>query len=394
MRIGFVCLTARRARRTLRSVSPVAVKSKSIYLIAGDDEFSIKEAAGKLAGKLAPKQAGEFGLEIIDGAALNQDEALKILARLNEAINTVGFFGGEKLVWLKSTNLLSDEPVTRSEAVKEALGELADRLKRGLPDDVTLLISAIGCDRRKSLYKLMEKQAEVRFFAAPDEGKDAGDEEIASFIQQKTRQEGKTMLPEAFEAFRKMVAPDLREMAGELEKLFLYVGKRPQITVADVRAICSTSRTAEIWDLTDALGARNLPAATAALENLLASGEAPIGIVMLLAGQFRLMLLARDLMERNLVSVRDGAGAGFEFVKAFERLPENYTTHFPRTKAGALPNAWRLHRCALAAKNFSVDELVRAMDLLLRANLQLVSTQLDARLVLEEALAKIARKSD
>jgi DNA polymerase III delta subunit len=51
-----------------------------------------------------------------------------------------------------------------------------------------------------------------------------------------------------------------------------------------------------------------------------------------------------------------------------------------------------LYRCALAARNFSTAELIGAMDLLLEANRQLVSTQLDARLVLGEAVAKIARK--
>src|SRR5208282_5253361 len=49
-----------------------ATKTKSIYLIGGADEFSIKETAAKLADKLAPKKAGEFGLEIIEGSATNQ----------------------------------------------------------------------------------------------------------------------------------------------------------------------------------------------------------------------------------------------------------------------------------------------------------------------------------
>ena len=83
--------------------------SKSIYLLAGTDQFSVKAAAVQLADKLAPKSAGEFGSETIDGTAGNQDEALKVLARLHEALNTVGFFGAAKLVWLKSTNLLADD---------------------------------------------------------------------------------------------------------------------------------------------------------------------------------------------------------------------------------------------------------------------------------------------
>ena len=370
-----------------------ATKTKSIYLIGGADEFSIKETAAKLAEKLAPKKAGEFGLEIIEGAVSNQDEALKILSRVREALNTVGLFGGgDKLVWLKSTELLADNPTTRTEAVKDSLAKLGDLLKGGLGEGVVLLISAIGCDRRKSLYKTLEKIGEVQFFEALEEGKGDADEDIEAFIRAKLRADAKTMNPEAIQTFRDLVAPSLREIANELEKLITYVGKRNEILPGDVRAICSASRQAVIWELTDALGARRTAQAIAALENLLDSGDQPIGILMMLVAQFRLMLRARDLMQRKLITARDGQGGNFEFVKAFERLPERATAHFPRTKEGALPNAWRLYRCALAAKNFSTKELIRAMDLLLEANRQLVTTQLDDRLVLEEAIAKIARK--
>jgi DNA polymerase-3 subunit delta len=355
-----------------------AAKTKSIYLIGGADEFSIKETAAKLADKLAPKKAGEFGLEIIEGSASNQDEALKVLSRLREALNTVGLFGGgDKLVWLKNTDLLADSPTTRTETVKDALAELADLLKAGLGDGVTLLISAIG---------------EVQFFEALEEGKGDADEDIEAFIQSKSHADGKTMTAEAVHVFRELVSPNLREIANELEKLFTYVGKRTAITKEDVRAICSASRQAVIWELTDALGARRTSQAITALENLLDAGEKPIGVLMMLVGQFRLMLLARDLMQRKLITARDGQGGNFEFVKAFERLPEQTTAHFPRTKEGALPNAWRLYRCALAAKNFTTSELIRAMDLLLEANHQLVSTQLDDRLVLEETVARIGMK--
>ena len=320
-----------------------------------------------------------------------QDEALKIFRRLNEALNTVGFFSAAKLVWLKNTNLLADDKAVSAEAVKEALDEFSDQLKRGLPDGVTLLISAIGIDRRRTAYKTLEKAATVQVLDAPDESKQAGDEEIADFIQRKLRAEGKTMVAAAFETFRGLVAPDLREIANELEKLSIYVGNRKEISTADVRAICSVSRQAVIWELTDALGARRLPQAIRAVEKLLGGGEQPIGIVMMLVGQLRLMLLARDLMERKLISVREGAGSNVEFVRAFERLSVGVTAHFPRTKDGMLPNAWRLYRCAVAAKNFSKTELIGALDTLLEANRLLVTTQLDARLVLEETVTKIAR---
>ncbi|MEI8064396.1 MAG: DNA polymerase III subunit delta, partial [Verrucomicrobiota bacterium] len=349
-------------------------------------------AAVKLAEKLAPKSAGEFGVEIIDGTAGNQDEALKIFARLHEALNTVGFFGATKLVWLKSTNLLADDKAVVAEAVKDGLTELGETLKRGLPDGVTLLISAIGFDKRRSLAKTLEKLAEVKLFDAPDESKQAGDEDIADFIQKKLRAEGKTMTNDAVATFRELVAPNLREIANELEKLCLYAGQRAELTDADVRGICSVSRQSVIWELTDALGARRLPQAIAALDRLLDDGEEPLGIVAMLVNQIRLMLLARDLIERKLITVRDGYGGNFEFVKAFGSLPADATAHFPRNKDGALPNAWRFYRCAVAAKNFSSAELIRALELILEANWQLVSTQLDDRLVLTGVITKIARK--
>ena len=264
-----------------------ATKTKSIYLIGGADEFSIKETAAKLADKLAPKKAGEFGLEIIEGSASNQDEALKVLSRLREALNTVGLFGGgDKLVWLKNTDLLADNPMTRAESVKESLAELADLLKAGLGEGVTLLISAIGTDRRKTLYKTLEKVGEIQFFEALEEGKGDADEDIEAFIQSKSRADGKTMSPDAVQAFRELVAPNLREIANELEKLFVYVGKRTAVTQEDVRAICSASRQAVIWELTDALGARRTSQAIRALENLLDAGEQPIGVLMMLVAQF------------------------------------------------------------------------------------------------------------
>ena len=313
-------------------------------------------------------------------------------SRVNEALFTGGLFGGgDKLVWWKSTELLADNPTTRGEAVKEALVELADRLKKGLPDGTTLLISAIGLDRRRSTYKTLEKLGEVKLFEAPDPDKQAGQEEIAEFLHARLKAEGKQMTAQAADAFTGLVAANYRELANELEKLFVYVGKKPEITEGDVRAIVSPSRQAVIWELTDALGMRRLPQAIAALENLLGQGEQPIGVVMMLVGQFRLMLLARDLAERKVLVPRDGYGGGLEYVKALERLPAEQTAHLPRTKEGQLPNGWRLYRCALASKHFALSEIIRALELLLDAHIRLVSTQLDDRLVLEETLTKIAR---
>ena len=41
--------------------------SGNIYGVVGSDESAVKSAAAELAATLTPADAGEFGLEIIDG---------------------------------------------------------------------------------------------------------------------------------------------------------------------------------------------------------------------------------------------------------------------------------------------------------------------------------------
>ena len=363
--------------------------ARSVYLIGGSDEFAVKEAAIKLAEKLAPKGAGEFGVETVEGGADNADEALRVIGRLREALMTVGFFGTEKLVWLKNTNLLA--PITPGgEVTLEELAKLNDLLQRGLPGGVTLLISALGFDRRRALAKTLEKMAETVFFDAPEAGKAEGEQQLSEFIQQKLATEKKRFARDgAMETFRSLVEPTRRELANELEKLCVYTGRRPEITQADVRAVCSVSRQAVIWELVEGVSQRHIRKSIAALENLLDNGESPIGVVMMLATQFRLMLLARDLADRKVLVPSQNLKA---YAFGFKDLPVAEKDHFPRSKEGALPNEWRVARAGIAARNFTQTEMVRAMDLLLDAHLQLVSTQLDDRLILEEAVTKIARK--
>src|SRR6266404_8267591 len=113
----------------------------NIYAIAGSDEAAVKREAAALARKLAPAEAGEFGLETIDGAADNVEQAAGAIRSTIAALQTLPFFGGGKLVWLKSANFLSDDVKGKSTNVLEPLEALGSILAGGLPDDVTFLVS-------------------------------------------------------------------------------------------------------------------------------------------------------------------------------------------------------------------------------------------------------------
>src|SRR6058998_2244200 len=104
---------------------PKVAKTKAaaakIHAIVGSDDAEVKRVATELANKLTPPGAGDFGLEVVDGAADNADQAAARIRSTIEALQTLPFFGSTKVVWLKNANFLADDPKARSPALQSAL---------------------------------------------------------------------------------------------------------------------------------------------------------------------------------------------------------------------------------------------------------------------------------
>src|SRR5438093_12520787 len=77
-----------------------------IYAVVGSDDVEVKQTAAELPEKLKPADARDFGFGIVDGAADNADQAATRLRSTIDALRTLHFFGGEKLIWLKRANFL------------------------------------------------------------------------------------------------------------------------------------------------------------------------------------------------------------------------------------------------------------------------------------------------
>ena len=145
--------------------------SATVYAVVGSDEAEVKRVATELATNLTPAGAGDFGLEVIDGAADNAEQAAARIRSSIEALQTLPFFGSTKVVWLKNANFLGDDPKARSTAVQSALEEFSEVLNRGLGSGVTFLISATEVDKRRAFYKMLVKRAELQVFDRLDSGR-------------------------------------------------------------------------------------------------------------------------------------------------------------------------------------------------------------------------------
>src|SRR3954463_14287923 len=115
-----------------KTKTKTAEATARIHAVVGSGEGEVKRVASELAAKLAPPEAGEFGIEVIDACADNVDQAVTKIRLAIEALQTLPFFGGGKLVWFKNANCMADSVIGRSAAVQGALEELAELIEAGL----------------------------------------------------------------------------------------------------------------------------------------------------------------------------------------------------------------------------------------------------------------------
>jgi DNA polymerase III subunit delta len=369
-----------------RETRNVPVADSRIYAVIGSDESQVKSRAQVLAAQLSPREAGDFGVDLVDGNADNAEQAVNRLARTREAVQTLPFFGGHKLVWLKNVNFLGDSVMARSNVVQTALEAFREYLSAGIPEDTTLLLSATEVDKRRGFYKALGKLAKLEIFDRIDITKSGWEEEAEAVVRGLAARSGLRFQPAAIELLVRRAGADTRQLTNELEKLDLYLGSSRDVTEEIVGELVARSASGVIWELSNCLGKRNLPASLRLLDQLMRQGETPIGILFAaIIPTMRNLVVAKDLLERYRLKP---PSAPFQFPSLLGRLSEEAVAHLPRRKDGSV-NMYGLGLAAVQAHRFTLHELLGNLEDCLTANLQLVTTQLDPRLVLTELLVKI-----
>jgi DNA polymerase-3 subunit delta len=164
---------------------------------------------------------------------------------------------------------------------------------------------------------------------------------------------------------------DMMLISSELEKLLLYTLGRGRITLGDVETMVLAAKQRSLYELTDAISARDRARALALLQGLLNSSDAgedaAIGHLYMLARTFRQMLV---ILEKN---VRDSRAIWQALWQGF-RMPPFAADDLIRQ----------------ARRYKSRRDLTRALRLIARADLELRSSPPDKRLVLERLVYELA----
>lgn len=319
--------------------------------MTGSDDLAVKAGAAAWAKELAPET--EWGLEIIDGWVDGVDQMAEAVRRVIEALDTPPFLASEKLVWFKNLMAPADEETGRAAAIYEALDTLADALGRGVPDNVRLLVSAPGLDRRRAFFKALQGAGEVRICDLPAQAGRRGDEALAEMAAEAFRGTGKTADEAAVARLATLCGPDPWLLRAEAEKAALFAGDAPRVSVADVEEVVTPARTESHWDWCDAVVDGDVAKALRLLRHLEFQRENPIGLIAALSSHARLLVQCRVLLDRGWLEL-----SGYQVALA----PEAEEV-LARGKGAKMPGAFRVRRVGEQASSRPLRHWLQFLDL-------------------------------
>lgn len=261
-----------------------------IAVFFGKDDYSAHEALDALRSELDPDGMLADNTARIDGPAAKPDELL-ILCQ------TLPFLSAHRLIVVRGLlgRFESAGGRRRRGRGEAGLGPWADFIAglKTLPETTALVFIDGELNASNPLLQALRPVAQVREF------KPLAQNEVASWIVQRAARHGVSLEARAVAALAQLVGNQLWTLDSELKKLATYAGDHP-VSEADVRALVSLAREPSVFAMADAVVEGRVHDAADLVQRLLVEGESAQRLLAMLARQYRLLLLTKELQARRV----------------------------------------------------------------------------------------------
>ena len=257
-----------------RIKSDIAKKNfEKCYLLYGGESFLRDLYVKRLKNAVSSGSFAEMNTDIFNG--------VEDVNRVIDASQTIPFMSDKRLLIIKDSGLFKAGRKNDSEAIANMV--------ENLPESTCVVFSEEEVDKRLRLFKAVAKCGYAALCAAPQ-----GNE--LYLWAEKTLAKKKIKMDRAQTLFFfKTVGYSMENASAELNKLINYKGENSVVENADIEKVCIKAMDAHIFDLVVAIGKRDTGRAIKIYRGLIALKEQPVGILAMIARQFRLMIQAGGL---------------------------------------------------------------------------------------------------
>lgn len=246
---------------------------KPAYLLYGEEAYLKKQYKDKLTKAMLP-ESDTVNYAYYEGKGTNP-------AELIDLAETMPFFADRRLIVVENSGFF-----------KNATPELADYIKN-MPETACFIFVESEVDKRGKMYKAVKDKGRAVEMGRQDE------KTLLYWLAGMVKKEGKQIKESTARYLVAKTGTDMENLEKEMEKLFSYTLGQTEITVQDVDEICTTQVTNKIFDMVEAVAAKQQKQALDYYYDLLALKEPPMRILYLLSRQFKLLMEVKDLSGRG-----------------------------------------------------------------------------------------------
>lgn len=277
------------------------------YLFYGAETYLIREYEAALTKAILPEGAEMMNHDIFE-------EKRATAAAIMDAAETLPFLNEKRLVTVRNSEFF--QKAGRKEEGEKLKGFLAD-----LPETICLLFIEEKAEKTNGLYKAVVKYGQAVEFKKPTE------KDLGTWIKKRCKENGMGMSEGVLNLFLQTVDHDMKNIDGELQKLMAYKGEETEIKAEDIRAVCTVSLEARVFDLVRAVAEKRPEKAVQIYHTLLSMKESPYMVLSLITRQFRLILETMLLSQSGMTN--DAIGARLEIrdfaVKEYLRQSKRFS---------------------------------------------------------------------
>ena len=372
-----------------------------VILVAGEGVLT-REVLAALTPAFLQGEDAAFAVEKVDGATVPMGDIM-------EQATTFSFLMTRKLILVKNAPLFSGTAAQGEISyTQKDLDLLCEHMEKGLPANHCLILTSPSLDRRKKIYKVLDKGGLIIDCTVSQGSRKADQDEQMAVLQAVCKKtlagSGKSIDQNAFRLLVDLIGfnPDL--LVANLEKLAAFSGGNKSISRDAVQAVVKRDKKDPIFSLTNAVMDRDIRQSMFFLSSLLGEGFHPLQILKALENQVRKLVLAKSFVN-SLAKSRGGfrmTGMNFNLFKqqifpmiqsqdqAFKEMEEKREARIGQTTGKAkkapasdlllAPNPkspYPVFQTLLKSEKFSLKELCHALMAVSDLDYALKSTSLD-----------------
>ncbi len=315
---------------------------QSLYLCYGKEDYMKKQYVDGIKKKIIDPSYEIMNLEIHDGKGIGTDQII-------DFAETMPFMSERRLMIIKDSGFFKS-------GKKEESDKLSNYIDK-LPASVCIVFMESEVDKRLSLYKKTNKNHVVVEFKIPS------DKELVVWTKKELFNHKVNMSNQLVEYFVRVLPAGMESIVNEIKKLASY-NTEGEVTKEVIDNICTHSLDIRIFELVKMLGNKDTKGVLEIYSNLLEMKESPIGILAMMARQFRMILKVKYMRQKGHGNQSIVARTGFR--------------------------SFMVTECVNQSSNFTFSQLENAIKECLEADVNIKTGMMKAELAVELILIKYA----